>query len=294
MRSGELGTTQKVIRNLDVWVAFFQHVANYYILRHSCLVEFIPTIAAIAVLVGFLVGLTGVGAGALMTPILIVGFGISAPTAIATDLLYAAITKTVGGLAHMRSGHIQWKLLQPLWLGGIAGAIAGSLVIVFVVRSGDTFEWLKYPLAALIALAAATLFHRHLSSTPVFGDTRRPDAGRVVAVAGGAGIGLGVSLTSVGAGALGMALLSRLSPAGTPAQKLVGTDLMLAIPIALVASVTYLVTGIVDFSLLLSLLAGSLPGVVVGSALSAKVPSKALGLIVASALTLAVVALLVD
>jgi len=191
MRSGELGTTQKVIRNLDVWVAFFPHVANYYILRHSCLVEFIPTIAAIAVLVGFLVGLTGVGAGALMTPILIVGFGVSAPTAIATDLLYAAITKTVGGLAHMRSGHIQWKLLQPLWLGGIAGAIAGSLVIVFVVRSGDTFEWLKYPLAALIALAAATLFHRHLSSTPVLGDTRRPDAGRVVAVAGGAGIGLG-------------------------------------------------------------------------------------------------------
>jgi hypothetical protein len=274
-------------------VLLFLLVAYECILRHSGLVEFFPVVAAVAVLVGVLVGLTGVGAGALMTPILIVGFGVSAPIAIATDLLYATITKTVGGLAHMRSGHIQWKLLQPLWVGGITGAVAGSLVIVFVVRSGDTFEWLKYPLAALIALAAATLFHRHLSSTAVSRGTRRFEAGKAVAVTGGAGIGLGVSLTSVGAGALGMALLSRLSPAGTPSQKLVGTDLMLAIPIALVASVTYLVTGIVDFSLLLSLLAGSLPGVLVGSALSTKVPSKALGLIVASALTLAVIALLV-
>jgi hypothetical protein len=90
-----------------------------------------------------------------------------------------------------------------------------------------------------------------------------------------------------------MALLSRLSPPGTPAHKLVGTDLLLAIPIAVVASIGYLLSGIVDFSLLWSLLAGSLPGVLLGSALSTRVPSRALGLIVATALSVAVIALVV-
>lgn len=236
-------------------------------------------------------GLTGVGAGALMTPILIVGFGISPPVAIATDLVYAAVTKIVGGYAHMRSGHIQWDLLRPLWVGGIAGAVAGSLLVIFVVREGIAVDWLIYPLAALIALAAISLFIRHLAPEGKVRVVREVHNRTGAAVGGGAAIGIGVSLTSVGAGALGMALLTRLSPSGTPAQKLVGTDLLLAIPIALVASLGYLISGIVDFSLLISLLAGSLPGVLVGSALANKFSGRVLGLIVATALSVAVVAL---
>ena len=255
--------------------------------------EFSPLVSAVAVVIGLLVGLTGVGAGALMTPILIVGFGISPPIAIATDVLYAAITKSVGGMAHIRSGHIQWALLRPLWVGGISGALAGSLVVIFLVREGGAIDWLIYPLAALIALAAISLFVRHLGPEKSLPTTSKALPGPALALGGGAGIGLGVSFTSVGAGALGMALLSRLSPPGTPAHKLVGTDLLLAIPIALVASIGYLLSGIVDFSLLWSLLAGSLPGVLLGSALSTRVPNRVLGLIVATALSIAVVALVV-
>jgi len=256
--------------------------------------EFLPWVSAIAVLIGLLVGLTGVGAGALMTPILIVGFGISAPVAIATDLLYATITKTVGGLAHMRAGHIQWTLLRPLWIGGVVGALVGAALVVALVRSDQVVEWLTYPLAAIVALAAFSLFRRHLARSEPSADIGSHTVDRTKAVSGGAGIGLAVSLTSVGAGALGMALLSQLSPRGTRAHKLVGTDLLLAIPIALVASGAYLMAGIVDFALLGSLLIGSLPGVVIGSLLSQKIPGRPLGLLVASALTVAVIALLVS
>jgi len=255
--------------------------------------EFLPLVSVLAAVVGLLVGLTGVGAGALMTPILIVGFGVSPPVAIATDLLYATITKTVGGAAHMRAGHIQWKLLRPLWWGGIAGALVGAAVVVAFVQSDSVVEWLTYPLAAIVALAAISLFRRHWRVTgPEQRESDAPPPHTASAVSGGAGIGLAVSLTSVGAGALGMALLTKLSPRGTPPHKLVGTDLLLAIPIALVASGAYLVAGIVDLSLLGNLLIGSLPGVVIGSLLSSKMPGRPLGLLVAGALSVAVVALL--
>lgn len=256
--------------------------------------EFLPVVSAIAACVGLLVGLTGVGAGALMTPILIVGFGVSAPVAIATDLLYATITKTVGGLTHVRAGHIQWRLLRPLWLGGIAGAVVGSTVVVALVRSDTVVDWLTYPVAAIVALAAFSLFRRHLAAPSAEMMTSSSSPRRATAVSGGAGIGLAVSLTSVGAGALGMALLAKLSPPVTSPHKLVGTDLLLAIPIALVASGAYLFAGIVDLSLLVNLLIGSLPGVVIGSLLSQKIPGRPLGLLVASALSVAVVALLIS
>lgn len=265
------------------------------VLRHSTPMEFLPLVSALAAVVGLLVGLTGVGAGALMTPILIVGFGVSPPVAIATDLLYATITKTVGGAAHMRAGHIQWKLLRPLWWGGIFGALVGAAVVVTFVHSDSVVDWLTYPLAAIVALAAISLFRRHWRATGP--EQREGDAApphRAIAVSGGAGIGLAVSLTSVGAGALGMALLTKLSPRGTPPHKLVGTDLLLAIPIALMASGAYLMAGIVDLSLLGNLLVGSLPGVVIGSLLSSKMPGRPLGLLVAGALSVAVVALLLS
>ncbi|KRO39638.1 MAG: hypothetical protein ABR66_05000 [Microbacteriaceae bacterium BACL25 MAG-120322-bin65] len=250
--------------------------------------------SAAAALVGFLVGLTGVGAGALMTPILILGFGVAAPVAIATDLVYATITKLVGGVTHMRAGVIQWRLLKRLWIGGVAGAVMGAGIVIAVVELEMDTSWLKYPLGVIIGLASISLFLRLRRKQKPVNPSTEVASNSWVAPAGGAGIGLAVSMTSVGAGALGMALLTRLSPRGTTPQSLVGTDLLLAVPIALTAGLGYLVTGLVDFSLLLSLLVGSIPGVVLGSAVSRKISGPLLSAVVATALMAAAVLVLLD
>jgi len=258
-------------------------------LRHSERVDFDLLITGSAAIIGFLVGLTGVGAGALMTPLLIVGFGISAPVAIATDLLYATITKLVGGATHMRAGAIQWDLLRRLWVGGIAGAVVGAGLVIGLVSSNSATAWLKYPLAVLIALASVSLFLRLRSHRSPGGEVSKRPAPSWLATGGGAGIGLAVSMTSVGAGALGMALLTRLTGRGAKPHSLVGTDLLLAVPIALIAGLGYLGAGLVDFALLGSLLLGSLPGVLVGSALSQRISGRVLTTLVAIALASAAV-----
>ena len=246
-------------------------------------------IASVSLIVGLLVGLTGVGAGALMTPILVVFFAIPPAIAIATDLVFATVTKIAGGLVHIRHRGVQWKLLRPLWVGGIGGTALGIAAVFLAVDAGRADDLLRIPLAILIIIAAISLAKRAISPSPnrlaetsVGGRSARP-----IAFAGGAGIGLAVSLTSVGAGALGMALLSRLSPPNTPPKALVGTDLFFAIPIALLAGISYLIGGLVDFSLLGSLLVGSIPGVLLGSLLSSKAPARLLALLISFALVAA-------
>jgi len=250
-----------------------------------------PAIASVSLIVGLLVGLTGVGAGALMTPILIVFFAIPPAIAIATDLVFAAVTKTVGGLVHNRHGGVQWKLLRPLWLGGIGGAALGIAAVFVALDAGGADDLLRIPLAVVIFVAAASMARRAMRpslDTSVSAASAAPFAWPI-AFAGGAGIGLAVSLTSVGAGALGMALLSKLSPPNTPPKLLVGTDLFFAIPIALLAGISYLIGGLVDFSLLGSLLIGSIPGVLLGSLLSARAPTRFLALLISVALTVAAI-----
>ena len=233
-------------------------------------------VIAVALVVGLLVGLTGVGAGALMTPILIGGFGIAVPVAIATDLLFATVTKVVGVVIHGRAGQVDWKVSRALWLGSIPGVIIGSLVLVGLVTAGAS-EWLSWLIVVFVAITAYTLIRRATMPEKQAGPASEAPP-RWLAPIGGAGIGLGVSLTSVGAGVLGMALLVRMSQDGTPPQRLVATDLLHAVPIALIAGLGYAYSGFVDWALLVTLLIGSLPGVVAGSFLAKFVPSRALNL----------------
>ena len=248
--------------------------------------EFDIALAIIASAIGLLVGLTGVGAGALMTPVLIIGFGVNPSIAIATDLLYASVTKAAGGLTHLRHRGVQWLVLRRLWIGGMIGVSAGVALVFFLVDSQLDNEALRLILAGVILFAAASLLVRSVRAKSLLdeqeGESNRSN--RTLTIGGGAGIGLAVSLTSVGAGALGMALLARVSPRGTPPRALVGTDLLFAIPIALVAGISYVFGGLVDFELLANLLIGSIPGVVVGSALAGNAPARFLSFVIGLAL----------
>ena len=248
--------------------------------------DFDVNVTLVAVVVGALVGLTGVGAGALMTPVLIAGFGVSPAVAIATDLLYASVTKLVGGLTHLRHGGVQWPVLRRLWAGGLIGVGVGVTALLFLVETTVASDVLRIPLALVILLAAASLLQRAFSrqSQPHPGGRNGDGPPVGLTTAGGAGIGLAVSLTSVGAGALGMALLTRVSPRGTSPRALVGTDLLFAVPIALVSGLSYFAGGLVDLELLVHLLIGSLPGVLLGSALAGKAPARLLNVVIGLAL----------
>lgn len=254
--------------------------------------EFDILIVGVALVVGVLVGLTGVGAGAVMTPVLVAGFAVPLPVAIATDLLFATVTKMFGSIFHHRNGAIDWRLSGKLWLGSIPGTIVGIVLVLFFVSRSST-EWLMWPLAAVVFITAISLAKRAISPQ-VTTVTKPPSTSRLaraVPAAGGFGIGSAVALTSVGAGVLGMALLVRISPPDTPPQKLVGTDLVHAIPIALIAGVAYGVAGLVDWGLLATMLIGSIPGVALGSMFSKNAPARLLKGILAVMLMIAVVLL---
>ena len=228
-------------------------------------------------LVGVVVGLTGVGGGALMTPILVLFFGYSPQTAIGTDLIFAAVTKTAGWLVHGLRGTIDWQVLRRMCCGSIPGAVI-TIVYLFghkspVNRSGI----LVMLIGVAIILTAVGLFLKPLVQRA--GLIHHPGTAAsfekyqiVLTIAGGIVIGVLVSLTSIGAGALGATILIYLYPIRMKAAKLVGTDIAHAIPLALVAGAGHLFIGNVDFGLLYNLLFGSIPGIVIGSLISAKAP----------------------
>ncbi len=241
--------------------------------------------------VGFLLGLTGVGAGALMTPLLIAVFRVPIATAVATDLLFATVTKVAGVAVHNRVGNVNWKTVRKLWVGSVPGVVVGIGALVIFADSSFA-SWLTIPLVLVVLLTAFVLARRAFS--PSFDDHIVPEQphdnaarGRWSGPAGGFGIGFAVALTSVGAGALGMALLVKLSPPRTRPQELVGTDLVHAIPIALIAGIAYGVAGFVSWELLATLLAGSIPGVLVGSLLSDKVRTRPMNGVLAGILVVA-------
>ena len=235
-------------------------------------------ISGSSLVVGILVGLTGVGAGAAMTPLLVGVFGVPLSTAIATDLIFATVTKTVGVIVHGKSGNVDWVLARRLWAGSLPAVAVGSLVLFGLVNSGHSgvITWL---LIGFVGLTSISLIQRALAPSGSTAAISNRSAPRWLAPVGGAGLGLGVSLTSVGAGVLGMALLVRLSASDTSPRQLVATDLLHAIPIALVAGASYSVSGLLDTTLLIQLLTGSIPGVILGVILSRWIPARALNLV---------------
>ena len=233
------------------------------------------TLAGFAV--GFVVGLTGVGGGSLMTPLLVLGFGVAPLTAVGTDLLYAALTKLGGSVAHARRGNVDWRVVRRL----AAGSLPGSLISLWLLHALKLDAHLMKALVsgvlstALLLTALALLFKPLLHKRGATLHELPPHAQAAATVVTGVVLGVLVTLSSVGAGALGLAVLMFLYPRHTPAR-LVGSDIAHAVPLTLVAGLGHAALGTVDFGLLGALLLGSLPGIWLGSHFGARIPERIL------------------
>ena len=234
-----------------------------------------------ASIVGLTVGLTGVGGGAIMTPALILLFGIPPAVAIATDLLFATVTKLVAGAAHIRQRSVNWGVARELWKGSIPGALLGTAILVLLHALAR--DILSLALVVVLLFSSFSMMRPAIASPP-----RLSQRGGTI---GGGLIGFSVATTSVGGGALGMVLLrSRLGDKNP--RVLVGTDIVHAIPITLIATFGYTAAGLVDFNLLSNLLFGSIPGVIAGAYLSRSIGSSLLRRIVGAVIGLAALTVL--
>ena len=249
--------------------------------------------------VGGLVGLTGVGGGSLMTPILVLLFGTAPAVAIGTDLWFAAITKMAGGAMHHRRGGVDWEVVRRLSLGSLPTAVATLLWLHFSGAGRVTHGWLMSTLGAVLLLTAlAMIFKNRMHAYAQSLRAETPQAFRraqpALTVAAGALLGLLVTLTSVGAGALGTVMLVYLYPRRMTPARLVGTDITHAVPLTVVAGTGHLLLGNVNLMLLGMLLLGSIPGVLIGSHFSTKAPEGFLRMAIATILVLVGIKLLLS
>ncbi|HEY8118010.1 MAG TPA: sulfite exporter TauE/SafE family protein [Methylophilaceae bacterium] len=245
--------------------------------------------------VGLLVGITGVGGGSLMTPLLVFLFSFKPAVAVGTDLLFAAITKTGGVWVHHGThGSVDWRVVSFLSMGSLPFAVGTIFVIKHLISIGkETTGLITYSLGiALILTACAILIRSYLTRNTerevesVVVSTGRFNGMQIPAtIFTGAVLGVLVTLSSVGAGALGTIAILFLYPKMTT-LKVVGTDLAHAIPLTAIAGIGHWTLGHVDFTLLGSLLIGSLPGIWAGSHIGAKIPEKILRPVLASILLL--------
>jgi len=239
---------------------------------------------------GFVVGLTGVGGGALMMPILLM-LGVNPVTAVATDLWFAALTKIAAAGIHSRAEQVDWSVVRRLWIGSLPMA----LLMVLLVSLGakvQKVDWLTEAIGLVVLITALGMLLaprlRALARESRIGEPAKFIRWQpTLTVAAGAVIGLCVALTSVGAGALGSVMLLYLYPLRMTPHRLVATDIMHAIPLALVAGLGYLFAGMVDWQMLASLLLGSIPAVIAGSLLSRRINGRWLQVALALVLILA-------
>jgi len=225
--------------------------------------------------VGAIVGLTGVGGGSLMTPLLIGVFKLNPALAIGTDLWFAAVTKSGGAWAHHRHGHVDRRITLLLLAGSVPAAIATIAWMHWsgVTRSG--MAMLTWSLGIALLLTAVTVAYRKAwHAVGLRLERWLPERRKAIAtVACGLALGVLVSLSSIGAGAIGATLILLLYPR-LPAQRLVGTDIAHAVPLTLVAGIGHASLGHVDWQLLASLLIGSLPGIWIGAQLTKAFPER--------------------
>jgi hypothetical protein len=248
--------------------------------------DWIAVISGFAV--GAIVGLTGVGGGSLMTPLLIGAFKLSPAIAIGTDLWFAALTKTGGAVAHHRHGHVDRGITKLLLIGSLPAAVA---TIGWMHLSGVTQAWahvLTLSLGIALLLTAVVVanrpaWHRLGLRLEAWIPTRHKP---LLTVLVGALLGLLVTLSSIGAGALGATLILLLYPR-LPAQHVVGTDIAYAVPLTLVAGIGHATLGHVDWALLAALLVGSLPGIWLGARLTKSLPDRLIRTLLAGSLLIA-------
>ncbi|MGC4062041.1 MAG: sulfite exporter TauE/SafE family protein [Aquabacterium sp.] len=223
--------------------------------------------------VGSIVGLTGVGGGSLMTPLLISVFGLDKAVAIGTDLWFAGLTKISGSVAHHREGHVDYHIVKKLLYGSIPATVATMVYMHMVGLTKRNDSMLSYALGIALLLTAVTVAFR-----PVWHRVgiwlerwitreRRP----ALTVLCGAILGVLVSLSSIGAGALGATMILILYPR-LDMKRLVGSDIAHAVPLTIVAGIGHASLGNVNTTLLFELLIGSLPGIWVGAKLTKHLP----------------------
>jgi len=253
---------------------------------------------ASGLIVGFVIGMSGVGGGSIMTPLLVMGFGVAPATAVGTDLLYAGFTKAGGTIARGRLGSVDWRIAGILALGSVPAALLTSVILSrFSSKGVEVGTAITSMLGVMLLVTAVALIFRHrlLAQDGPFGlwlKNLRSRNSFSMTLGLGALLGVLVTLTSVGAGAFGVVALLMLYPQ-LPTNHLAGTDIVHAVPLTLVAGTGHAITGSVDYALLGNLLIGSLPGIVAGSFLAHRVPENVLRYVMGAVLFAVGVKLLV-
>jgi uncharacterized protein len=232
-----------------------------------------PLYTASGFAVGLLVGLTGVGGGSLMTPLLVLLFGIHPATAVGTDLLYAAVTKSVGTAVHGLHHNIDWRVVRRLAAGSVPATALTVLALYLTNSGGGSSRLISTVLGVAVLITAVLLLARGwlLQWASRWVPPEGPRHAAALTVLTGAVLGVLVSLSSVGAGALGVTALFLMYPR-MPASRIVGSDIAHAVPLTLLAGAGHFWLGHVDWHLLLSLLSGSIPGIILGSVVAVRVP----------------------
>jgi hypothetical protein len=243
--------------------------------------DFNPMLTAAGALTGLLVGLTGVGGGSVMTPMLLLIFGTHPLSAVGTDLWFAAITKTAATKVHHGAGLIDWQIVRRLWAGSLPASALATWWLSSAHMGPHATDWVRGAIAVAILVTASAMLFQHqlheLGRQFRVGDARHFKAMQpAMTVVAGATLGALVTLTSIGAGALGVVFLAYLYPLRLTSSRLIATDIVHAIPLAMFAGMGHLIAGNVDLNLLGNLLIGSLPGVLIGATLSSRLPQVAL------------------
>ncbi len=247
-----------------------------------------PLFALSGLAVGLLVGFTGVGGGSLMTPLLVLAFGVHPATAVGTDLLYAGLTKITGGAVHAYHGAVDWRITRRLAYGSVPAALLSLLLLAhFGSTSKASGGIITTTLGVALILTAGMLIFREALlprlARILDGASERTVGGLTIAL--GAVLGVLVTMSSVGAGAIGATVLLTLYPR-SPIVRIVGSDIAHAVPLTLIAGAGHWWLGSVDWHMLVSLLSGSIPGIVIASHFASRVPDRVLRPIMAGTLAI--------
>ena len=238
--------------------------------------------------VGLLVGMTGVGGGSLMTPLLTLLFGVPPSVAVGTDLAFASITKSAGTLTHRLRGTIRWDIVKRLCIGALPAAVVSTLALKsFGTLSPEIGQIIRYSIAASVLLTVVALIFKGRMLAWINAHPEKQLQGNKLAAAtiiAGAVLGVLVTVSSIGAGAIGATLLVMLYPRMTSAE-VAGTDIAYAVPLTAIAALGHWWLGSIHWELLASLLVGSLPGITLGSWVARSVPEKFLRVLLAMTLT---------
>jgi uncharacterized membrane protein YfcA len=237
--------------------------------------------------VGLLVGLTGVGGGSLMTPLLTLMFGVSPSVAVGTDLAFASITKTAGTATHRLRGTVRWDVVRLLCFGALPAAVLATLGLkYFGGLDKQIGQLIRYCIAGSVMLTVVAILFRRKMLAWMLAHPDRQLQGRALSVAtvvAGAVLGTLVTVSSIGAGAVGATLLVLMYPRLTPAE-VAGTDIAYAVPLTAISAAGHWWLGSIDWTLLLTLLVGSVPGITVGSWFAHSLPERLLRGVLATVL----------